>query len=241
MQDPFLLDVTASEPLSMDQEIEMQQEWRDDERKCTFIILARDILGSEDISGEMGEIDVPPIPSEENSTVENEYPCLVKETLHAMIGDINLFLSDEEEKIDQEDLQNWLHNGPDENESNAATEPTQAELDIMIARQSHRHKGLGVDLALSMMHYGASILGIRRFFVKIKDTNISSLKLFREKLGFVQCAFVECFGEYELECKCETAADMVQLIEEKFKGSRLETKDGLSGIRLYDIYKCPLS
>ena len=44
MQDPILLESTASEPLSMEDEIRMQQEWRDDERKCTFIILARDLL-----------------------------------------------------------------------------------------------------------------------------------------------------------------------------------------------------
>ena len=33
MQDPDLLEATASEPLSMEEEIKMQCEWRDDEKK----------------------------------------------------------------------------------------------------------------------------------------------------------------------------------------------------------------
>ena len=33
MQDPDLLEATASEPLSMEEEVKMQCEWRDDEKK----------------------------------------------------------------------------------------------------------------------------------------------------------------------------------------------------------------
>ena len=43
MQDPDLLEATASEPLSMEEEIKMQCEWRDDEKKwyvmCVGIIV----------------------------------------------------------------------------------------------------------------------------------------------------------------------------------------------------------
>ena len=48
MQDAELLEATSSEPLSYEDEIRMQQEWCDDEKKCTFIILARDLLLSLD-------------------------------------------------------------------------------------------------------------------------------------------------------------------------------------------------
>ena len=233
MQDPFLLDVTASEPLTIEQEVKMQQEWRDDERKCTFIILARDILSTDyDVS-----IDIPSKPMSEGCAEENTYPNLVEESLHSMIGDINLFLSEEEEEIDGDIWnQQSTKNDGDETETK---ELSQAELDIMIARESHRHKGLGVELALTMMRYGASALGIRRFFVKVKETNNSSIRLFRDKLGFVQCAYAECFGEYEFEFKQENAADMVQWIDDNWKKYCAE-KGQTDFCKLYDIHNCPL-
>eukprot|EP00947_MAST-08B_sp_MAST-8B-sp1_P002736 g2736.t1 len=39
MQDPWLQEMTASEPLTLEEEIAMQKDWRDDAGKCTFIIL----------------------------------------------------------------------------------------------------------------------------------------------------------------------------------------------------------
>ena len=42
MTDPALLEATASEPLSLEEEYQMQKEWHEDPKKCTFIILAND-------------------------------------------------------------------------------------------------------------------------------------------------------------------------------------------------------
>eukprot|EP01083_Nonionella_stella_P246243 855166_1 len=41
MKSPFLLEATGSEPLSLEEEIKMQLSWRDDDDKCTFIVLDR--------------------------------------------------------------------------------------------------------------------------------------------------------------------------------------------------------
>jgi hypothetical protein len=41
---PLLLELTSSEPLILDEEVRMQEEWHRDERKCTLVILARNLL-----------------------------------------------------------------------------------------------------------------------------------------------------------------------------------------------------
>ena len=41
---PLLLELMSSEPLTLDEEVRMQEEWHRDKRKCTLVILARDLL-----------------------------------------------------------------------------------------------------------------------------------------------------------------------------------------------------
>lgn len=248
MQDPFLLEMTGSEPLTMEEEIQMQKEWRDDENKCTFIILARDLLPDE-VDGNGEKIEIPLIPSAhiEKDDKEESYPKLIEQTLHGMIGDINLFLS-EEDDYNSDDEANFHQQQMLLSTPQTPAELTQAELDIMIAVESHRHKNLGTELALMMMYYGASALKLRRFYVKIKDTNNSSIKLFKEKLGFVECAYAECFGEYEFEMKCETSDEMAELIEQKWqslvmKKQSTSATDGTADRNgaIYDVYECPVT
>lgn len=67
MQDAFLLEMTASEPLSMEEEYDMQKSWREDPEKCTFILLSRhDVTGTSSDDAE----------------------------INRMVGDVNLFLHD---------------------------------------------------------------------------------------------------------------------------------------------------
>ncbi|KAL1917199.1 uncharacterized protein VTP21DRAFT_4855 [Calcarisporiella thermophila] len=72
MKDPFLQEMTASEPLTLEQEFDMQRSWHLDTNKCTFIVLARDGLGDGDAF----------------STVKQRAK---------MLGDVNLFFNDEED------------------------------------------------------------------------------------------------------------------------------------------------
>ncbi|KAL6094612.1 nat9 [Pungitius sinensis] len=65
MKSPELQQLTASEPLTLDQEYDMQRSWRDDDDKCTFIILDKQRWA--------------------DGSVEEE---------QCMVGDVNVFLTD---------------------------------------------------------------------------------------------------------------------------------------------------
>ncbi|KAI8139209.1 GNAT domain-containing protein [Fennellomyces sp. T-0311] len=68
MQSPFLQEMTASEPLTLEEEYAMQRSWHEDEKKCTFILLA---------------------PHDNASPFSKENA--------QMIGDVNIFLNDQDD------------------------------------------------------------------------------------------------------------------------------------------------
>ncbi|XP_075889695.1 alpha/beta-tubulin-N-acetyltransferase 9 isoform X2 [Nelusetta ayraudi] len=65
MKSPELQQLTASEPLTLEQEFDMQRSWREDDDKCTFIILDKQRWA--------------------DGVVEEE---------QCMLGDVNIFLTD---------------------------------------------------------------------------------------------------------------------------------------------------
>ncbi|CAI5716412.1 unnamed protein product [Peronospora effusa] len=74
MKNPWLQEMTASEPLSIEDELEMQKSWRDDDKKCTFIVLAN---------------------AEGDGRPEASY--IDENALDRMAGDVNLFFNDHED------------------------------------------------------------------------------------------------------------------------------------------------
>ncbi|XP_072229161.1 alpha/beta-tubulin-N-acetyltransferase 9 [Leuresthes tenuis] len=144
MKSPELQQLTASEPLTLEQEYDMQRSWREDNDKCTFIILDKQRWA--DASNE-------------------EEQC--------MVGDVNIFLTD-------------------------PTDPSLAELEIMIAEPSHRGQGIGKEVTRMMMCYGVTKLGVRKFQAKIGLDNQISVAMFK-KLHFQEVSVCKVFKEVTLE------------------------------------------
>ena len=204
MQNPDLLEATGSEPLSLSEEYEMQQSWQIDQEKCTFIVLDKTKC----------DLSLDPQHADNKKDHDDEEDIdFVQRNVSAMVGDVNLFLSEEDgddhdhgEGDDNDDQrhcakqQNGMDNNNNNNENVQRPRPKlQAEVDIMIAEEGARGKGIGKEATCLMIQYATDCLGIYRFFAKINARNTASRKLFRDCLGFSQGDYVECFDQYEYQ------------------------------------------
>lgn len=142
MTDSDLQRLTGSEPLTLEQEYEMQKTWVRDADKCTFIVLDKSLFES----------------------AQNEE--------FSMIGDTNMYFTDQDD-------------------------PLLGEIEVMIASQLHRGRGLGQEIALTMIKFAKDVLGAEKLVAKIKFDNEASLKLFKH-LGFTETSRSEFFEEVSL-------------------------------------------
>ncbi|VEU38442.1 unnamed protein product [Pseudo-nitzschia multistriata] len=214
MKDPALLEATGSEPLSYEEEVEMQKDWRDDDTKCTFIVHVGEEcrLANADPAVEPGEAGTPAAGGDAPVSFS------VGDNLGAMIGDVNLFLSEMDDGDDDGDGNDGETDEPTGPRAEPAHEGAggmhepgrvrlQAEIDIMIARSEYRRRGLGRKATCAMLRYGARELGIQRFFCRINEDNTDSIRLFRA-IGFEQCGYAACFRQVELELRGMPRAEM---------------------------------
>ena len=189
MQDEELRRLTASDLLTIEEEYDMQHSWRVDNDKLTFIVCTH--------------------PDELTSlyaqTLRRGVSPGYQDAPHRMIGDINLFLSDDDEQTDEQ--------------ADAVTAQPRSvigELMIMIARSTEHRKGLARETMQAFLSYiraeqdnicreyaGGDGAVLKYLRVRITHDNERSIKLF-EYLGFKKtCDEPNVFGEFELRAPVE--------------------------------------
>ena len=70
------------------------------------------------------------------------------------------------------------------------------EFNVMIAEKEYRRKGYGYYTVLLVLMWAIRYLKLKEFFVKIKETNTASIKMF-EKIGFKFVNYSKYFKENE--------------------------------------------
>ncbi|KDR73176.1 hypothetical protein GALMADRAFT_251761 [Galerina marginata CBS 339.88] len=215
MLDEELRSLTASEPLSLEEEYEMQEKWQLDEDKLTFIILSRQ---SKD--GTTAELPEPPTKLLPTDDLIAGLP---------MVGDVNIFLHGVPPHLHQQKGSSAVSDVSASvgQQEESDEDDFHAEVEIMIAESSFRRKGLAIEALQLMLGYATGqppalfstvLPGSRSpatarsiqdsrlkippecLITRISDTNFPSIRLF-EKLGFEITKRVEVFQEVEMRFK----------------------------------------
>ncbi|EPS95687.1 hypothetical protein FOMPIDRAFT_1131879 [Fomitopsis schrenkii] len=175
MKSTELQELTASEPLTLEQEYEMQQKWREDEDKLTFIVLANEARLSADDATDSTESDwLKTLP---------------------MVGDVNLFLKGNPSDEDFEAEVEIMIAEPAYRRRGLAH--TVLQLFLSYATSAAKASAT-TNLA------GIPPIPRTRLVARIGMQNAPSIALF-EKLGFVETKRVEVFGELEMRWRAGAA------------------------------------
>ncbi|KAF1815876.1 hypothetical protein P152DRAFT_471257 [Eremomyces bilateralis CBS 781.70] len=199
MQDEELQQLTASEPLTLEEEYNMQRSWRLDKDKLTFIVCLAPDLGMKEMKNTpVTEWSMPP----------------------TMIGDINMFISYDEEG--------------DDVDTASESALLVGEIELMIAEKAFRGRGYGKRALETFIRYfmdtvheiemefrstetdTKSTEKVTRFQclrVKIHKDNAQSIRLF-QRIGFRPWSDKpNYFGEIELRMECSGLRVRMQATE----------------------------
>lgn len=200
MQEPAIQEATASEPLSIDEEYEMQQSWRQDHDKLTFIACL-------------------PIPSHPNTNPDappsegTKIQAGAHDGPERMIGDVNLFLSqsdeDEEGCIGELELMIAPLSARRRGYGRATI--------IMFLHYIQTHLLSILSEYKSKLGSGVEKMRHLQLRVKIGSRNNKSIALF-ESLGFMKVAeSPNYFGEFELVLEGFLGEERTQRLLESWK------------------------
>lgn len=192
MASPEIQELTASEPLSLSEEYDMQKSWRTDGDKLTFIICQ-------------------PLERSEEESQEEEKEGVVRAGIddadEKMVGDVNLFLSEAEE--DEEGCIGELELMIAPLSARRKGYGRAAILTFMSYIQN--------NLSLILQEFSpAKRTKLLQLKVKIGSKNISSIGLF-ESIGFVKVGEgSNYFGEVELVFEGFIGDERVKGLRERF-------------------------
>ncbi|KAF8510818.1 acyl-CoA N-acyltransferase [Hysterangium stoloniferum] len=150
MLSPELRELTASEPLTLEEEYQMQQNWQKDEDKLTFIILARPHLLSNNIP------------------VSDETPTQEEISAYPMVGDVNLFFKNDPEGYDEVEAEVMIA-------GSTYSEPSYRRKDV-----AHSALNLIFDYATSPDGPPPLRIPPNKLVVRIGEDNTSSIRLFEK-------------------------------------------------------------
>ena len=136
----------------------------------------------------------------------NKCTFIVTDLKDKMIGDVNVFLTEDDEEEGQK----------------------VGELNVMIAEPTWRNKGAGTEAVAGMIWFAKKNLGVKKFVAKITFDNAASMNFFRNKFGFKEVSRSEAFQEAtfvsqdDLDGRLETIFAASKPVEEEFPDSKIE-------------------
>lgn len=217
-----LLESTASEPLSIEEEYEMQLSWKNDPFKCTFILIdVRDMKPCGDVNLFFNEPDWLDEYNAAKSGSGSDNGGIVAIDPAALAA-----AAKAKAKKKQDDP------------ITLKKKRCSAEIEVMVAEAKSRGNGVAKEALMLLMWWAHKVLGTSRFVAKIGDKNTPSIHLFNKSLGFQLISHSEYFEETTFELMLMDVPEVfakidntcTKIIEAKIEHDADEEKDEIAEI-----------